>query len=86
MPRSIRVIVRSEDGSGSFICSDVDPSQDEQLRHFNQIGTTNYSNSWSGGMVFCPISINRTMRWMTAANRQVPAPSVGSIASLVGYF
>lgn len=87
----LRVIVnttKSSKASGSFVCGDSNGHFNTELWHYDQIGVTNYSNTWIGGMVLCPLNGDRTMTWqmMSNDNKKESSSKVTSIAAVVGWF
>ena len=80
----LKVIIRSNAGTGSFVCAD-DNGAFPSGPHYIHNGVTNYTNNWVGGVVFCPLKENRTITWRTQDN-QGAAKTVNSIASILGWF
>jgi|GEM_PF-5133694 len=84
----LKVIVSSAGESGSFVCADSKGLFNTDVGHFSQISFTNFSDKWVGGLVFCPLTKNRTLKWQMMSNQSQPAasPKVFSYGTLLGWF
>ncbi len=84
---NVIVHTTNESDSGSFVCADSAGNFNDSIAHYSNISVTEYGSEWSGGLVICPVSNNRTFRWKLIDNNSAPNPSVNvqSYGSLVGW-
>jgi hypothetical protein len=56
--------------------------------YYQQNGFTNYTNQWVGGVVFCPLTKERAVKWQMMSNdSQIKSTqNVVSIGTLIGWF
>lgn len=84
----LNVIVRSlNGGTGSFVCSGPDGAHTTSMSHYRNISVTEYSQSWSGGIVICPLTSAKTLTWGLYNNASLENTSndVSSYGTLVGW-
>lgn len=82
---------KSTHESGSFVCADKNGNfspNDSEFWHYQQNGFTNYSNYWVGGIVFCPLTDERKIKWKMMSNesKSKPTKKVMSYGTLIGWY
>lgn len=87
----LKVIVRGlggKDESGSLVCSDANGNYTAKVAHYYQNGITQYGGSWGGGVIFCPLLTDQSVRYRTMSNgSQTTADSnVWALASPIGWY
>ncbi|MEL6881133.1 MAG: hypothetical protein AAFP09_11440, partial [Cyanobacteria bacterium J06607_10] len=64
----VMVTAGDDNASSSVVCADSGGNFSDDQWHYRQLGFTNYNPYFAGGVIFCPLSEERTIRWKNLSN------------------